>query len=191
MVPWGDDDIRLLLVETDGRVVQLLEQDVHVGVEDVHDQKDDVGGPCGCDDLPSPSLSAGGVLDQTGHVEDLYLGMVVLHDSGDDVEGGEMVCPYLGFGPGELVQKGGLTDRRESDQGDGSVSRLLDVESFGVPAFGGAPLLLFLVQASDLGLQLAYVALRGLVVLGLGDLLLQFLDLLLDRRHALPCEFSP
>ena len=51
----GDDHIGLLLVQTDGRVVQLPEQDVHVGVEDVHHEQDDIGGPCGGDDLPSPS----------------------------------------------------------------------------------------------------------------------------------------
>ena len=39
-------------------------------------------------------------------------------------------------------------------------------------------------QSGDgLGLQLAYMALCGLVVFGLGDLVLQFLNLLLYRRH--------
>ena len=157
VVGMGDDHIGLRLVQTDGGVVQLSEQDVHPGVEDVADQEDDIGGPRGCDDLPPASLSAGRVLDQTGHVQDLDLGVVVLHDPWDDVEGGEVVGADLGLGTGELVQEGGFTDGRESDQGDGGVPGLLDVESLG-GALGRTALLLLHSEPGDLRLQLPDVS---------------------------------
>jgi hypothetical protein len=47
-------------------------------------------------------------------------------------------------------------------------------------------LLILQSQAGDLGLELTDMTFGGLVVLGLGDLFLQFLDLLLYGCHRRP-----
>ncbi|MPN13783.1 hypothetical protein SDC9_161109 [bioreactor metagenome] len=132
-------------------IPELFEQHGYIRIVNVHYQQDHVRGPGSSYDLSASAFASGCVLDEPRHIQDLDLGMVVLHDSGDDVQCGEMICSYLGFGPGQLIQQGGLPDAWESHKCHGGISRFLHVESFG-RTFGGLALLVLLLKAGDFGL---------------------------------------
>ena len=45
-----------------------------------------------CDNLPAPSLSLGCAFDDSGQIQQLDFGVVVVDDSGDAGQGGELIC---------------------------------------------------------------------------------------------------
>ncbi len=163
-------------------VFKLLDQHLDVGLEDVDHQEYHVGRTDDGQDLAPPPLALGGVLDQPGQVQDLYLGAPVLHESRDAREGGELVGGDLARRIGDLVQKGGLADARETHERHGPVARLLDRVARGLGPLG-PPDLGLVPQPGHLGLQLANVVLGVLVVLGLAELVLDLSDLLFNVGH--------
>ena len=96
-----------------------------------------------------------------------------------------MVCSDLWFRTCQLIQKCGLTDTRETDQGDGCITCLLDVETLGVP-FGWFSLLILLLEAGDLRFELTDMPFCGLVVFRLGDLIFELSYLILNCQRLPP-----
>jgi hypothetical protein len=106
----------------------------------------------------------------------------VFEHAGVDVERGELVLAGLRFGVGERVDQRRLADAGEPHQRNGRIAGLLD--GVAVAAAGGGLVLQLLLLLREFRLQAPDVALRGLVVGRLGDLLAEFLDLLLESHRS-------
>jgi len=122
--------------------------------------------------------------DESGHVEHLDLRPPVLHEAGDHVQRREVVRGDLARRVRDLIEEGRLADAREADEADRRVPALLDRVARTAAAPLEAPRLLLVLQPRQLRLQPPDVVLGRLVVRRLLDLVLDRLDLFLDR-HAM------
>src|SRR5207237_2602051 len=171
------------LIEPDSRKAEFLLEDVHMGLEDVDHEDDEVAAPGDGEDLLAAATALRRAADQPGHVEDLDLGAAVLQQPGDHVEGREVVRRDRARSVRYRIEERRLADGWESNQADRRVAALLHGVA-GPSAAGLEPASLLLVlQAGDLRLQFADVVLRRLVVRRPLDLFLDRLDLLLEGRH--------
>src|SRR6266566_1653833 len=176
-------DVRRPFVEPDPRQPQLVHEDVHVRLEDVDHQQDEVAPAGDGQDLLPAAAALGGAADQPRHVEDLDLRAAVLEQARDDVERGEVVRRDGARRIRDLIEQRRLADGREADQTERCVPALLDRVARAATAGLEPPRLLFVLEARDLRLQLADVMLRCLVVRRPLDLVFDGLDLFLERRH--------
>ena len=129
-----DGDVGFRDVDTDARIVELLDEHVHVlAVEDVHEDNDDVGAPHDADDFLAPALAHGGTCDKSRDIEQLDLRALVFERAGHHGEGGKRIRGDRALGTGELVEERAFTGRREPDEDCGRVARLLDRVAFPAP----------------------------------------------------------
>ncbi|KAI3481758.1 hypothetical protein L1887_55605 [Cichorium endivia] len=152
----AEDDVWLGLVEADADGLELLLEQRTVGVWlcGVEHDDDHVCGLGDGDDLATSTLALGSAFDDTGQIEDLDLGTLVLEHAWLTCERGELVGCGFGFRVGDLGEEARLSDRGEADQGDTCIARLHHVEAL----TGLSGLLLRLEQLmselGDLGTQL-------------------------------------
>jgi hypothetical protein len=88
-----DRDVRRLLVQPDSKPFQLICEDRQVdqGLEHVEDDENEVTGPGDGNDLSPTTFAVLCTLNDTGQIEDLYSGAVVVERSRDGGEGCEFV----------------------------------------------------------------------------------------------------
>src|SRR3989442_4534836 len=175
-------DVRGPLVQADPREMQFVREDVDVGLEHVDHQEEQVARPGDGEDLLPATAALRRAPDEPGHVEHLDLRPAVLHETGDHVQRGEVVCGDLARRIRDLIQERGLADAREADEADRRVPALLDRVARPAAAPLEAPRLLLVVERRELGLQPPDVMLGRLVVRVLLDLVFDRLDLFLDRH---------
>src|SRR6266581_3995814 len=177
-------DVRGALVQPDPGEMQFVREDIDMGLEHVDHQQDQVAGPGDGEDLLPAPAAFRCPADETGHVEHLDLRPAVLHEAGDHVQRREVVCGDLARRVRNLIEEGRLADAREADEADRRVPALLDRVARTAPAPLEAPRLLFVLEPREFGLQPPDVVLGRLVVRRLLDLVLDRLNLFLDR-HAM------
>src|SRR2546428_333556 len=175
-------DVRGPLVEADPREMQFVREDVDMGLEHVNHQEDQVARAGHGQDLLPATAALRRAPDESGHVEHLDLRPAVLHEAGDHVQRGEVVRGDLARCVRDLVQQGRLADAREADEADRRVPALLDRIARPAAAPLEAPRLLLVLEPRQLRLQPPDVVLGRLVVRRLLDLILDRLDLFLDRH---------
>src|SRR5256712_1703178 len=175
-------DVRGPLVEADPREMQFVREDVDMGLEHVDHQEDQVARAGDGQDLLPATAALRRAPDETGHVEHLDLRPAVLHEAGDHVQRGEVVRGDLARCVRDLVQQGRLANAREADEADRRVPALLDRVARPAAAPLEAPRLLLVLEPRQLRLQPPDVVLGRLVVRRLLDLVLDRLDLFLDRH---------
>uniref|UniRef100_A0A182IKF5 Uncharacterized protein n=1 Tax=Anopheles atroparvus TaxID=41427 RepID=A0A182IKF5_ANOAO len=113
------------------RLQLVLEQvpvDVRFGGVEHHQHQ--VGRTGHRNHLPTATLALGGPLDDTGQIEQLYVGTLVLDHTRDAGERRELVVGRFALGFGERRQQRRLADRRKPDQGDTGIARLEHIEAF-------------------------------------------------------------
>src|SRR5438034_4890370 len=171
------------LVQSDPREAELFLKDVHVGLEDVDHEQDEVAASGDGKHFLAAAAALRRAADQPRHVEDLDLSAAVLQQPGDHIERCEVIRRDRARGVRDRIEERRLADGWESNEADGRVPALLD-RIAGASAAGLEPTrLLLILQARDFRLQLPDVVLRRLVVGRLLDLVLDRLDLLLEGGH--------
>lgn len=177
-----EGDVGGLLVEPDSEPFKLLLNELLVGdgLERVEHDEDEVAGTGHSDNLLTTTLTVLGTLDDTGEIEELDTGALVVDDAGHAGEGCELVCGDGRVCVGELVQQGGLADTREAHETDTGVTGLCNVETFagttsGALAAGGDELT---TELGELGLENTKMEGGCLVALCARHLVLDILDLL-------------
>src|SRR3989475_8277773 len=174
--------VRGSLVQADPREMQFVREDVDVGLEHIDHQQEEIASPGDGQDLLAAPAAVRGAADESGHVEHLDLRPAVLHEAGNDVQRGEVVRGDLARRVRDLIEEGRLADAREADEPDRRVSALLDRVARTAAAPLEAPRLLFVLEPRQLRLQPPDVVLGRLVVRRLLDLVLDRLNLFLDRH---------
>lgn len=83
-----------------------------------------------CYDLPSSPLSVGSAFDDTGKIQQLNFSVVVVDDSWDARQSGELICGSQRAGIGDGGQEGGLAHRGKAYHADSCISELADFKAF-------------------------------------------------------------
>src|SRR3989454_2882292 len=162
--------------------MQFVREDVDMGLEDIDHQENEVTCAGHGQDLLPPPAAFRRAPNEPGHVKHLDLRPAVLHEAGDHIEGREVVRGHLARRVRDLVQEGRFADAREADQADRRVPALLDRVTRPSAAPLEAPCLLLVLEPREFRLQPPDVVLGRLVVRRLLDLVLDRLDLFLDRH---------
>lgn len=174
-----DLDVRLLLVETNADLLELQSELRLLGLTllAVKHHENEIGRLADTDNLTTATLTVRRAFNNTGQIEQLHLGLVDIKETGDARERCELVGGSHGLGIAELVKQRGLADGRETDHGNSSVTVLLDVETFTFDALLDGSFFLHGLQLGETRLQLTPMVLGGLILLSLGHLNFDVLDL--------------
>eukprot|EP00047_Mylnosiga_fluctuans_P001872 m.222272 g.222272 ORF g.222272 m.222272 type:complete len:496 (+) comp10733_c0_seq1:131-1618(+) len=180
----AERDVWRLPVQPDAEALELTLDDLLVPerLQDIKADEDQIARTRNCNDLATTTLAILGTLNDSRKVEQLDLGTLVVDDTGHGRQCRELVRCDLGVHAGQVRQERGLADGWEADEANAGVTRLRDVEAFAgwaATALGGNELT---AELGKLGLELAKMEARGLVLLRAGHLGLDILDFLKDRH---------
>lgn len=131
--------------------------------------------------LSSSTFSLSGTFDNTGQIQELDFGVVVVDDTWDASQGGELISSWEWFCVGDGAEKCGFTDRGETDHAYSGVSESADFESlsFGIFSLGFKELG---SEFGEFGFELTHMILCGLVFLSSGNFIFDLFDLLCDSH---------
>jgi hypothetical protein len=180
-----DGDIGSRSVDPDAGIVEFAEKDVRMLlVEDVDQDKDQVGAPHDGDDLFPVAFTHGGAGDQAGDIQDLDLRAPVFHQARDHGDGRESIGRRFAYiRAGEPVEQRTFSHGREADQNNGGVSRLLHGEPLAPSGGGHGPGYRFVTNFREFRLEATDVLGGRLVVRGIFEFVPKFPYLLFDTAH--------
>ena len=126
-----EDDVWGLLVEPDTETLELILDLASMGerLDHIENDEDARASSSDTDNLSTTTLTILGTFNNTGEIEQLNLGTLVAVYTGDASERCELVISSLGEITRQRGEQSGLTDGREADETDTSITRSLDVET--------------------------------------------------------------
>ena len=103
---------------------------LNLALRGVQHHKDHVSRASDRNDLSTTTFALRSALDDTGQIEQLYLGALVLDHTRHTGQGRELVSSDFALGVGDRGKQSGLADGRKADEGDTGVAGLHDIEAF-------------------------------------------------------------
>lgn len=178
----SDTDLGRVFIEPNAHLFQLPADFNFVlfGLSSFQDHQNHIRILRHSNNLLSSTLAVSSPFDNTGQIQQLNLGVVVVDHTRDAGQCGELVGSSEGGCVSDAGEQGGLTDGGEADHAHSGVTEATHFEALALASLGGGFQQLGSVLC-QLRLQLTHVVLRSLVLLGPRDLLLDLPDLL---RHS-------